>query len=363
MPRYCVPLDNPSPDADHFIRCILGREVAGRPPTIEYMVDSVVMRLIVTDLLGREWVVPDHDDRESLAAYWDNVIQFWYRMGYDFVMMELALPFPKHQMLAPDTASQSDGDRTWADEHQGAISSWEDFEVYDWPTLKEADFFPYEYVSAHLPDGMGLMASHSGGVFEHLTWIMSYERLCYALYDDLKLVEAVVEKLGTLMEGYFARLLEVENLIALWPGDDMGFRTATLINPEHLRQYILPWHSRFAEMAHRRGIAYLLHSCGNIEAIMADLIEDVGIDGKHSFEDVIIPAPEFHRRYGDRIATLGGVDVHLLSSAEPDELRRYVRDLIEACAPIGRFAVGSGNSIPGYVPVDNYLTMLDEALR
>jgi len=28
----------------------------------------------------------------------------------------------------------------------------------------------------------------------------------------------------------------------------------------------------------------------------------------------------------------------------------------------GMFAVGSGNSIPSYVPVENYLAMLDEAL-
>ena len=118
----------------------------------------------------------------------------------------------------------------------------------------------------------------------------------------------------------------------------------------------LDWHDM-------RGLPYFLHSCGNLESIMPDLIEDIGIDGKHSYEDAIIPAPEFQRRYGDRIAVLGGVDVHVLSTAEPDDLRAHVRSLIEACAPTGRFAIGSGNSIPNYVPLENYLTMLDEAQR
>ena len=40
-----------------------------------------------------------------------------------------------------------------------------------------------------------------------------------------------------------------------------------------------------------------------------------------------------------------------------------MRELIDDCAPGGRFAVGSGNSIPDYIPVENYLTMMDEALR
>jgi uroporphyrinogen decarboxylase len=44
-------------------------------------------------------------------------------------------------------------------------------------------------------------------------------------------------------------------------------------------------------------------------------------------------------------------------------VRAYVRRLIDTCGPRGRFAVGSGNSIPSYIPVQNYLTMVDEANR
>jgi uroporphyrinogen decarboxylase len=96
---------------------------------------------------------------------------------------------------------------------------------------------------------------------------------------------------------------------------------------------------------------------------MPDLIETVGIDGKHSFEDAIIPVAEFHARYGDRIAVLGGIDVDILARGTPDDVRARVRQTIAACAPRGRYAVGSGNSIPSYVPVENYLAMLDEAQR
>jgi len=363
LTSYGVPLENPKPDAHRFIRCMLGQEKANVVPMVEYIVDPVVMRPIVTELLGRQWVSPRPGDRESQSAYLDNVIEFWYRMGYDFVRMELSLPFPKHRLLIEDTAARSDRERSWADEHHGTITSWAEFEEYDWPQVQEADFFPYEYVDSRLPDGMGLMACHAGGILETVTEIMSYERLCLALYESPSLVEAIAQRVGALMEGYYEHLLELDNLIALFPGDDMGFRTGTLMSPDHLRRYFLPWHRRFAEMAHHRGLPYFLHSCGNVESIMPDLIEDIGIDGKHSYEDAIIPAPEFQRRYGDRIAVLGGVDMNVLSSAEPDDLRGYVSSLIEACAPAGRFAIGSGNSIPSYVPVENYLTLLDEVQR
>jgi len=356
-------LAHPRPDAGRFIRVLRGQEAADPPPLVEYLVDEVLFRPIVTDLLGREWVDPQPGDRASQAAYWDNFIAFWYRLGYDFVRFEVGLGFPTRQILGDDPSRGPGGKRSWVDQHHGVIASWEDFERYPWPTVQGMDFFPFEYLATHLPEGMGLMLSHGGGIYEHLSALFSYEGLALAVYDAPDLVAAVAERLGSLMEEFYRTILQLPNLIALFPGDDMGFRSGTLLGPDHLRRYALPYHRKFAALAHERGLPYFLHSCGNIEAILPDLIETVGIDGKHSFEDAILPVAQFQARYGDRIAVLGGADVNVLASRPPEEVRRYVRGIIEACAPRGRFAIGSGNSIPSYIPLENYLTLLDEALR
>jgi uroporphyrinogen decarboxylase len=210
---------------------------------------------------------------------------------------------------------------------------------------------------------MGLVACHAGGVFEHLSWIMSLEGLAWALADDRELVRAVADRIGGLMLLVYEHLVELPGLVAVFPGDDMGFKTGTLISPSDLRELVLPWHARFASLAHARGKPYFLHSCGNLAAILPDLVDGVGIDGKHSFEDVILPAEAFQERWGGRIATLGGVDLNILSAGPEAAVRSRTRSLIETCGPRGRFAVGSGNSIPSYVPVRNYLAMVDEALR
>jgi len=353
-----VPLQDPHPDAKAFVDVLMGRHV-GPVPLVEYLVDEVVMRPIVGGLMGREWVVPR--DRDSLCAYLDNFIAFWYRMGYDFVRYEQSLGFAVRHVLAPDTAEGSDKQRAWLDEHQGAIQTWEDFESYPWPDVAEMDFFSFEYIDQHLPDGMGLMTCHAGGMFEHLSQIMSLEGLCLALYDVPDLVGAIAEKVGERMLAFYRHLVDLDNVIVLFQGDDMGFRTGTLVAPDALRTHVLPWHTRFAQMAHEHGLPYFLHSCGNLETIMEDLIEDVGIDGKHSYEDAILPVQDFQVRYGDRIAVLGGMDLNILSAASPEEVRAKTRALIEECGARGRYAVGSGNSVPSYVPVENYLAMVDEA--
>ena len=37
-----------------------------------------------------------------------------------------------------------------------------------------------------VPDGMGVMSCHSGGICEQLPWIMSYEDLCLAQDEVLR---------------------------------------------------------------------------------------------------------------------------------------------------------------------------------
>ena len=356
-----LPVEKPKPDGKRFIEVLMGR-AGGKPPLVEYLVDDVLMRPIVTEMLGRSWVVPQ-DDRQSLEAFLDNFIQFWYRLGYDFVRFEQDMGFQTKNILAPDPAPGSHKDRSWPDQHHGIINNWEEFERYPWPKIEEVDFYAYEYINNHLPEGMGLIVSHGGGIYEHLSSMMSYEGLCLAIHDNPELVQAMSDRIGSLMEAYYRHLLSLDRVICLFPGDDMGFRTATLLAPQQLRKYGLPWHKRFAGMAHQRGIPYFLHSCGNLEKIMVDLIEDVGIDGKHSYEDAIIPVEDFQARYGNRIAVLGGVDVHRLTTGTQDQVRQRVRFLIETCGGRGRYAIGSGNSIPSYIPLANYLAMVDEALE
>ena len=117
------------------------------------------------------------------------------------------------------------------------------------------------------------------------------------------------------------------------------------------------------QIAHAHNMPFLLHSCGNLEAIMDDLINDVGIDAKHSFEDIIQPVTEAKSLYGERIALLGGIDVDMLCRSSEAEVRAYTRRVIEVCAPGGGWALGTGNSVANYIPVRNYLAMLDEGRK
>jgi len=287
-------------------------------------------------------------------------------LGYDYVRCGLdGLDVQLIRVAVQDTADlQRTGGRKFVDEHRGPITTWAEFEAYPWPDPAAAGTRSLEWYQANLPEDMCIVGSGGFAHFaEYLIWLMGYETLCYALYEQRDLVAAIAARLGEIYRVVAQRMLEFDRVKIIWGADDMGFRSGTLISPKDLREFVLPGHKLMAQMAHAAGRPYLLHSCGNLRAIMEDLIEDVGIDAKHSFEDTIEDVAEAKRRYGGRIAVLGGIDMDFLCRASEAEVRERVRKTLAACQPGGGYCLGTGNSVANYLPLDNYLAMLDEGRR
>jgi len=359
-----LPLEKPQPDIEIFLKVIKGEITPERPPLVELFLDYEIIRDIGCDYLGQEWVVPN--DQESWLKYTKNSIDVYHKLGYDYMRATGGLDFPGLKCrLADDTANDNErGRRTWTEEGSGPINSWEDFDNYQWPDPEKSDLSIYEFMANNLLEGMGLFVCPTSGFLEvPLDSLIGYEKLCYLLYDDPELVKAIFQKTGEVIHGLYKRLIGLPNLVGFFQGDDMGYKTGTMVGAGHIRDLVLPWHKKTAELAHENGLVYLLHSCGNLEQIMGDLIDDVKIDGRHSFEDEGNSVFDFEKKYGERTAVLGGIDLHKMIVLPDKELRAYVRKVIEACLPGGRFAVGSGNTVCNYVPVKNYLAMVDEAVN
>ncbi len=285
-------------------------------------------------------------------------------LGYDMFRVGVARKtvFQTATLAAADTTSQAGQGRSardWQEEHAGPIQGWKDFEAYRWPTVAGIDFSPLEWLERNMPETMGCfeLTAH---IFEILSFLLGYESLCYAVVDQPELVDAILEKAGAFYVDFTRALVDFSRVAVVWGSDDLGFRSGTMMSPDFLRGKILPWHKRCAGIAHSKGKPYLLHSCGNLDEIMEDLVSDVGIDGKHSFEDAILPVTEAKRLYGARVSLLGGIDMDFLCRSDEDSIRARVRETLEMCSRGGGYCLGTGNTVANYVPLDNYLCMLDE---
>jgi len=284
-------------------------------------------------------------------------------LGFDYVRFGVDdIGVKIERMAAGDTAElQRAGGRQYVDEHRGPITTWAEFEAFPWPEPEKLTTRGLEWFQENLPDDMCIVGSRGFAHFaEYLTWLMGFETLCYALFDRRDLVAAISRRLIELYEVAVRKMLEFDRVKVIWGSDDMGFRSGTLIGPDDLREFVLPGHRKMAAMSHAAGRPYILHSCGNLFSIYEDLIEDVKIDGKHSFEDTIEDVRDLKPTIGSRIALLGGIDVDFLCRSDASAIRRRVRRTLEVCHPGGGYCLGTGNSVANYMPLDNFLVMLDE---
>ena len=350
-----------TPNWEGLVDCILRKGTPERVHFIELFLDREVQDAICK----RYGLLEDLDEDDPVFEQRRQIV-IQRALGYDYVRCRVeGLDVPLNRMVLEDTASlQREGGRQYMEEHKGPITNWEEFRAYSWPNPEKMTTSALEWYETNLPDDMCVIASGGFAHFaEYLTWMMGYETLCYALYDQRDLVTAISKRLVEIFEVTLRRMLEFDRVKMVWGSDDMGFRSATLISPDDLREFVLPGHKLMAQMSHEAGRPYLLHSCGNLAEIMDDLIDDVGIDAKHSFEDTFELVTDAKVAYGGRIALLGGIDVDFLCRADKERIRQRVRDTLEICMPGGGYCLGSGNSVANYIPLDNYLAMQDEGSR
>ncbi|MEW6751083.1 MAG: uroporphyrinogen decarboxylase family protein [Candidatus Latescibacterota bacterium] len=349
-----------TPDWEGFVRCIRRQGTPARVHCYELFLDGEVQTAIAL----RYGVVDGLDPADPWFG-WRRQIAIQRFLGYDYVSAGVdgvAMSF--HYAATPDTAAlPRAGGRNYLDEHRGPITSWAEFEAYPWPDVAQATTQSLEWLEKNLPDDMCVIGWGFGHFCEYLTWLMGYESLCFALYDDRELVQALADRILAQSLPLARTVAQFERVKLMLGSDDMGFRTGTLISPADTRRFVLPGHKAVAAIAHQSGRPYLLHSCGNLSEIMADLIQDVGLDAKHSFEDTIEDVRQAKQAYGQRLTLLGGIDLDFLCRATQAQVRQRVRDTLDVCQPNGGYALGTGNSVANYLPLDNYLAMLDEGRR
>ena len=243
------------------------------------------------------------------------------------------------------------------------ITDWKSFETFHWNDPNAYSCDKLEQIKKDLPDGMRLMIMSPGGVLENTIELMGYDNLCLALYDEPELVKEVTDNIGKRMLTYYENALQHDSVGVIMANDDWGFNTQTFLSPNDMRKYIFPWHKRIVELAHRYNKPCVLHSCGYFGDIIDDVIDDMGYDARHSYEDNIMPVEEAYEKYGSRIAILGGMDVDFLCRSTPEEITKRSREMLERATKRGGYALGTGNSVAHYIPFENYLAMTKAALE
>jgi uroporphyrinogen decarboxylase len=300
----------------------------------------------------------------------EHEVEFWYRAGYDYVPLGASMTA---RTMAVDGAASviaaryaafgdEQQERGWANEGEGLITTLAEFERFPWPEPEDIDLSAFEAIGAYLPDGMKVLVDH-GKIFTGVWWLMGLETFCTSLREDPGLVARMYDKIGATQYRILDLATDFDCVGGVRFADDLAYAESLMVSPRHLRQFFFPWLERCVELVHRKRKFFILHSDGDVRMVLDDIIR-AGVDALHPIEPKAMDIAELKRTVGDRIALCGNIDLaYTLTRGTPAEVEAEVKERLRAVAPGGGYALGSSNSVPEYVPLENYNAMREAGLR
>ena len=331
---------NQDPDFNRLLTAIHHAE-PDRLPLAELWVDPPVKAAFLGD------VSEEILDCRKQGYDVEKDILFWHQAGYDYIRIAPRYEFPK----------------SWLDHPEARLSTMEEYEKYPWPSEEYFDYSDIEKAANFLPDGMKVIASPQGGIYEEGWLTMGYENFMLDLYDNPALIQKVCDSIGAALLKMFERFALYDHVGGFWFSDDIAYTEGLILSSEMIRHYLFPWYEKFTAIAKRSGKVIFFHSDGDLTPLLDDFIA-MGFHAIHPIEPKAMDVVELKNRVRGKLALLGSVDLDFpLSRGTPEDVTDYVRKRIRESAPGGGFAIGSSNSVTHYVPLDNYRAMLDTVAR
>lgn len=296
---------------------------------------------------------------------------------------ELQNRFPK------DILGELDVARTAEREVQGKISRWKD----EWGTGWEDNGHGARTEAYPLSQGYELLAGyvfpdpHLAGrfndvdeqlkgresryvlaavwftLFERLWMLRGFENMLVDPYtherEFCRLRDHIVEYNLAIIDEWLER-----GINAVFFSDDWGSQSGLLMNPDDWRRFYKPSYKRMFERV-RSGRAHVwMHLCGDITAILPDLIE-IGLNVLNPIQPQAMDVRRLSREFGGKVCFNGGVDVQgTLIRGTPDDVRREVLELVDLFGRFnGGYIGGTSHSVMPETPLDNVIAMYDAFLE
>jgi len=223
-----------------------------------------------------------------------------------------------------------------------------------------------EYRFEHLGQWCARNAEHYrivwvGDLWERATFMCDMEKLL--LYVALE--PEFVESLLTGIADYILRTMEILfdrfefDCVAI--SDDYGTQESLLISPEAWRRLVKPRLADIFSKAKSADKTVFLHSCGNVRAVVPDLIE-LGLDILHPIQPETMDVLELKSQFGDQLTFCGGLGTQdLLVNGSTDDVHNEVQRLKQQLGHNGGYILETGITIQADVPLENIVAMIETA--
>ncbi|HDL18894.1 MAG TPA: nucleoside 2-deoxyribosyltransferase [Bacteroidetes bacterium] len=296
-----------------------------------------------------------------------GTVDFYIQAGYDAIRVYPLIDMNPGKFQPKDgkrhtEATDEDRERNWFSEGKGIITNMEEFEKYRWPKPDDVDYRPIEEYAAAIPDSMKLIGQY-GDIFTWVWEIMGFETFSYALYENPELIRLMFDRVGGIVYNLFENMVNMDKMGALWYSDDLAFQNGLFTKPEVFRRHLFPWMKRIGDLCRQYNIPFIYHSDGNLWEVMDDIIA-CGVNALQPIEPQAMDIVAVKEKVKGKMCIAGNMDLeYLLTRAPAGEVAEKTRELLQKVAPGGGYCMGSANTVPNYVKIENYRAMVETTLK
>ena len=221
---------------------------------------------------------------------------------------------------------------------------------------------PWNYLKENYPrwraEGYWISAGLWFGFDVTHSWAVGTERLLMAMIEEPEWVEDMYDTFLELDLQLLDRVWDAGYRFdeVTWP-NDMGYKHNQFFSMNTFRALDKPRLQRAIAWAHNKGAVARLHSCGDINPFVPELI-GIGLDGLNPLEVKAGMDPvHLKRTYGDKLTFHGGINAVLWD--KPEQIKAEIARVVPVMMENGGYIFASDHSIPENVSLKDFEGILE----
>lgn len=295
----------------------------------------------------------NHQRVDRLPTQINYTAKMGRRMAAHFGVTETELPFflDNHllrvDLSVPETLSPDGRTRIdwWGAGHDtgeegysirfSPLADSRDLDAYPWPDPHQPGLLDRARQTATVYGQEYFIIPNFGfALFERAWSLRGFEQLFLDIGLDPGFVGELFDRITAIQLALIERYLEL-GVDGGYFGDDYGAQKSLLFSPAFFRQYLKPRLARLFAPFRQRGLPVLMHSDGQIQKILPDLVE-IGLTVLNPVQPEVLDHAWLYENFRGRLAFYGGISTQtVLPSGKPGAVRAAVAACRQALAPEG----------------------------
>lgn len=241
------------------------------------------------------------------------------------------------------------------------LAESKDLDAYPWPDPTEESLLDDAKAQiAKYGDEYFITPNFGWALFERAWSLRGMQAFMMDMGLDVGFTSELLDRITEIQLALIHRFIDA-GVDGGYFGDDYGAQKNLMFSPRMWRQYIKPRLARLFEPFRERGMPILMHSDGQIQKILPDLVE-IGLTTLNPVQPEVLDHTWLHQHFGSALAFYGGVSTQtVLPYGTPDEIRAAVQSAARELAPDGTgLLIAPSHRMMTDIPMENVVAMLDE---